>query len=190
MSKDLQHATNFIKAVEAFEGHIKNTPADVAGQLETNHYLAHGVYARELLIPAGCKLVGAIHRHSCINIISKGTITITTEEGERLVKAPCVVVSAPGTKRYGFAHTDTIWITVHHTEQIDPDLIEQEVIAKDFYELEHGSAPEFEPAGLNSTEERTLQMLLAKQTNGNVLPSPTGKGNEENEEKGKPCKGR
>ena len=173
--------TKFMYKLQDFEGKIKDTPNDIAGELETNHYLAHGVYARELHIPAGCRLTGKIHRHSCINLILAGEITVQSHEGERLIKAPAIVVSPPGTKRAGFAHKDTIWVTVHHTEQIDPDLIEQEVITESFYDLENGEAPKFEPAGLNQIEEQTLQLLLAKRGRVKVLPTILGNGDDESD---------
>ena len=160
----------FTGKLEAYEGRFKNTPDDISNALETNHYLAHRVYARELVIPKGARLTGKIHRHSCINIILEGTITVNTHEGERIIHGPNIVVSPPGTKRAGFAHTETRWVTVHHTDQIDPALIEDEVIAENFFALSE-PPPYHEPAGLTPIENATLELLLHKR-NSATLPTP------------------
>lgn len=102
------------------------------------HYFAHNVYAREITIPAGVLLTGQIHHQSQINIISKGDISIRTEEGVIRVKAPAVVVSPPGTKRIGYTHEETVWITVLGTELTTPEEVEQTLVASTYEEFEQG----------------------------------------------------
>lgn len=106
-------------------------------ELETKHYFAHGTYTRELFIPAGTVLTGKIHRHDCINIISKGKIIAVTDEGEYEIEAPHTFVSGPGVKKAGYAIEDTIWINVHPWDgPEDLELIEQEVIIPSYEALE------------------------------------------------------
>lgn len=107
-------------------------------EIEPVHYFAHGVYAREITIPAGTLLTGKIHRQSQINIISKGHISIRTEEGVIDVHAPATVVSPPGTKRIGYAHTETVWTTISGTEETDVDKLEHLLIAPTFEDYEQG----------------------------------------------------
>lgn len=71
------------------------------------------VYAREMTIPAGVMIVGKIHRHSHINIISKGTIAVSTEFGQKMFHSPYTFISEPGTKRAVLAVTETVWTTIH-----------------------------------------------------------------------------
>jgi hypothetical protein len=100
------------------------------------HYFAKGIYAREILIPKGTLLTGMIHRTEHLSIISKGDITIINENGERMrIRAPYTVVSQPGTKRLGYAHEDTVWTTIHGTEERDLDALEKQLIAPSFEEL-------------------------------------------------------
>ena len=101
-------------------------------ELQVTHHFSQGLYARELRIPKGMLLVGKIHRFENLNIISQGEISVYTEEGVRRVKAPCTIVSPPGTKRVGYAHEDTVWTTIHATEETDIEEIEKAVIADDF----------------------------------------------------------
>lgn len=105
-------------------------------ELEPVHHFAHGLYARELAIPAGTLLTGKIHRTEHLNIISKGRIIVWTEDGMREVAAPCTLVSRPGTKRVGYALEDTVWTTIHATEERDLVKLEAELIAPSFAALE------------------------------------------------------
>jgi len=45
-------------------------------------------------------------------------------------------VTAVGTKRIIYTHTDCTFVTVHPTDLKDTDQIEDELIAKDYKELE------------------------------------------------------
>ena len=99
------------------------------------HYFAPGMYGREMTINAGVTIVGKIHKHAHINIISKGTIRVETEFGSAIYKAPYTFISEPGTKRCVHAITETIWTTVHAVESTDLEEIEKEVIAEDFDQL-------------------------------------------------------
>lgn len=103
---------------------------------QLSHHFAGGVYARELLIPKGAVIVGKIHRHAHLNFLMKGDISVLTEHGIKRLKAPAVIASSPGIKRAGYAHEDTIWITVHATQETNLDLIEAQMICKSFDEFE------------------------------------------------------
>ena len=105
-------------------------------QIGTAHHFAKGLYAREIFIPKGTLLTGKIHKHEHLNIISKGEITVLTENGLKKIKAPFTMVSLPGTKRVGFAHEDTVWTTIHASNETDLGKLEQELIAKDFNDIE------------------------------------------------------
>jgi hypothetical protein len=97
--------------------------------LKVVNYFSHGVYARELHIPAGTLLTGEIHKLENLNILSQGEMDVLTEDGVKRVKAPFTIVSPPGTKRIAFAHTDCIWTTIHGTFEKDVDKIKQIFIA-------------------------------------------------------------
>ena len=88
------------------------------------HYFSPGICAREITIPAGATVVGKIHKYAQLNILSKGDISVLTEDGIRRVQAPFTVVSPPGTKRIAYAHTECVWTTILATEETDVDKIE------------------------------------------------------------------
>ena len=101
------------------------------------HHFAPGAYGREMTLPAGLVVVGKIHKHAHINVISKGRVQVFTEqEGVLELAAPCTFVSSPGTKRVVHVLEETVWTTVHVTDKTDLAEIEREVIATDFMEVE------------------------------------------------------
>ena len=96
------------------------------------------VYAREILLPKGSVVIGKIHRHQHLNIISKGKVTVFTEFGKKELAAPCTFVSEVGLKRAVYSHEDTIWTTIHLTGHMGEDnlsKIEDEVIAPSYGDL-------------------------------------------------------
>lgn len=95
------------------------------------HYFAKGVYAREMTMPAGSIVVGKIHKYSQINILSKGEISVLTEEGMKRVQAPFTLVAGPGVKRAMYAHTECVWTVFHGTDETDVETIESQFIAQD-----------------------------------------------------------
>lgn len=99
--------------------------SDIGKDLPLKHSFINGGYCREMNIPSGTLLVGKIHRHSCFNFVMKGRITVLSAEGVKEITAPASFVSGPGTKRVGYAHEDTIWATVHITDETDLDALEK-----------------------------------------------------------------
>lgn len=83
-----------------------------------NHF-APGLYARQMFIPKGTVLTGAVHKTEHLCIVS-GVINVTTdEEVIRIEGAQRIFVSKPGSRRAGFSIEDTWWTTVHATTETD-----------------------------------------------------------------------
>lgn len=102
------------------------------------HHFAPGLYARECFLVKGSVVVGKIHKHAHINTICQGRVRVSTEHDDEveIYEAPMTFVSKPGTKRAVYALEDTIWVTYHPTDETDLAAIEEQVIAKDYEELE------------------------------------------------------
>jgi hypothetical protein len=99
-------------------------------ELRYEHYFSHGVYARAMFIPAGTIVTGKIHKYTNLNVLLCGRLSVRTEKGIIQVKPPFVVVSPPGTKRIAYAHEDSIWLTIHGTEETDVEKIERKFVAQ------------------------------------------------------------
>lgn len=95
-------------------------------------------YAREILLRKGSLVIGKIHRHQHLNIISKGRVTVFTEFGKKELEGPCTFISEVGLKRAVYAHEDTIWTTIHLTEHAGEenlDKMENEIIAPNYQDI-------------------------------------------------------
>lgn len=116
-----------------FEKALSSQPGAVVGDNDgcpLKHSFAPGVYVREIFIPKGTVLTGKIHRHEHPNFLMKGEVIVVTEFGGREhLKAPMSMISKAGTKRAVYAIEDTVWITVHLTNETDLKKIEDEIIA-------------------------------------------------------------
>jgi hypothetical protein len=106
-------------------------------EMPLQHVFAPGCYARTIFIPAGTFVVGKIHKHQHINVLSQGDVSVFTEgAGVEHLRGPLTMSSAPGTKRALLAHTDVTWTTIHVTDLTDLDEIEDYVIAKTYEDYE------------------------------------------------------
>ena len=103
-----------------------------------DHKFCPGLYAREMIIPAGTTLTGKIHKHDHFIFLMMGEILVATEEGVIHLKAPQYFVSPAGVKRAARTLKDTVWVTVHSNIKNVTDLFELEKmnISKDYDEFD------------------------------------------------------
>ena len=106
------------------------------------HYKAPGMIGREMFIPKGSIIIGKIHKHAHLNIVSVGHVRVVTEAGQVEIVAPHTFTSEIGARRAVFALEDTIWTTLHlNPNDLDPDdaddweKLEAEIIAPDYKAL-------------------------------------------------------
>lgn len=74
---------------------------------------ADGIYAREMTLPAGTVITGAVHKTQHITIISKGRVHVLRPEGPQEFVAPAMFVSEPGVKNAVHVLEDAVWTTFH-----------------------------------------------------------------------------
>lgn len=103
--------------------------------MPVNHYHAEGVYVRELPIPRDTVLVGKLHKQSHVTLLTKGEVSILTENGIERLTAPCTFVSPVGTKRAIYAHEDSVLVTAHGSYEVDEEMLEAQLIASDNSDL-------------------------------------------------------
>jgi hypothetical protein len=109
------------------------------------HTFAPGNYGRGIRLPKGAIVVGKIHKHGHLNIVSRGLVTVVTEFGLTQIDArewPVMFTSEPGTKRALYVHEETCWTTIHPTDKTDLAEIERDIIAPDYSELDQFMARE------------------------------------------------
>lgn len=113
-----------ITAVKRLEEAILQTPQV---DLETQHCLSGGMYARTITIKAGTVLTGATHKTDHVNIVH-GDISVTTDAGVKRLTGYHVLPTKAGSKRAGYAHADTMWTTICKTELVCIEDIEDELV--------------------------------------------------------------
>lgn len=114
-----------IEQIRRFESAMLEMPQ---AEIPLEHTFAPGLYVRTITVPAGATLVGKVHATDHIFIISKGDMTLVSEEGRRRVQAPFQCIAKAGMKRVGFAHEETVCTNVHITSETDLALLEAELI--------------------------------------------------------------
>ena len=81
-----------------------------------------GMYTREILIKKDTILTGRVHMYDYVDIMLSGDITVVNNLGEHIrYKGANVLPGRAGTKRAGYAHDDTRWITVHNIDVSNGD---------------------------------------------------------------------
>lgn len=93
----------------------------------TTHHFAPGLYARALYIPKNVMLTGAVHKHDDIAVVAQGDISILSNDGWVRVRSPFLSIAKAGTKRLGYAHEDTVYITFHATDETDILKLDEEL---------------------------------------------------------------
>ena len=104
------------------------------GELE--HQFINGLYVRKVRLPKGMVCTSKIHAKRHPFFLLEGRIRILSEEGVVEIQAPYQGITEAGTKRLVYVLEDVIWYTIHATDKTTPEEVEEEVIAKDFSEIE------------------------------------------------------
>ena len=126
------------ETILAFQAELGNLATFQPRECPLKHTFAPCMYAREIFLPADTFIVGKIHKHAHLNIVTKGRCTVVTEFGRKEIDAtngPVTFTSDAGAKRALYCHEDTIWTTVHLTNSTDLAEIEREIIAPTYEEL-------------------------------------------------------
>lgn len=75
--------------------------------------LERGFYRREVHIPAGHFIVGAVHTQESYAILLQGEITVIDEDGERVLKGPMTFTQPANRQKIGYCNEDAIWLDIH-----------------------------------------------------------------------------
>lgn len=93
------------------------------------HLFAPGVYIREIWMPAGSIVIGKIHKTEHFNIVQKGRVSVFSPNCAReVIEGPVTFLSASGIQKVLYIHEDTVWSTVHVTEDRDLERLEAALI--------------------------------------------------------------
>ncbi len=139
--KKRKEKAEFREGIMKVEENIKNSSIGLVGkELEKvnplKHSFADGCYIREIFNPKGELIVTKIHKITHPFFLMQGDMSILTENGVKRIKAPYHGITPAGTKRIIYTHEDCVFVTVHVTKETDLAKIEEEVIAKNFDDVD------------------------------------------------------
>lgn len=129
IARDLAGETTLREKIDRFVDRMKHMELV---EVPVDHIYGAGIYARRITVKKGTALEGEIHLTEHMNIIVSGDIDVATEYGVERIIGHRILVSKPGTKRVGFAREDTVWITLHATEEKDLDKLKATLIANGY----------------------------------------------------------
>jgi hypothetical protein len=80
----------------------------------TEHTFMPGIYERKITIPAWTILTGAEHKTPYRVRLEKGTIAVNTDNGVKVLTAPCEFPASAGMQRAGRVFEDeVVWVDVY-----------------------------------------------------------------------------
>lgn len=91
-----------------------------------DHHFGGGVYIKRTFIPVGVKLTQHSHKYDHLSVLAQGTVVVSINGRGRSVVAPAIVTIEAGKKHDVMAITDAVWLCIHATDEIDPNVIDQQ----------------------------------------------------------------
>ena len=94
----------------------------------TRHHFSDGMYAREMVMPAGSIVVGATHKSKHLYSVVSGECEVSSVHEREKITAPYLGETIPGTKRVIYSETGCTWIAFYPTHLTDIDELEAAII--------------------------------------------------------------
>lgn len=91
------------------------------------HHFGPDIYMRQMDATEGTLVISRMHSTEHFNILLKGAVSLITEDGIKTLYAPLIMKSLPGTKRIGYFHEDSSWLTIHPTKETDVSKLEEDL---------------------------------------------------------------
>jgi hypothetical protein len=92
--------------VDRLHAHVETLPQV---DCPVRHFFAPGMFAREITIPAGVVLIGAVHKTENLAVLSKGRLLLATPAGPVEISAPYTLTVMPGDKNSATALEEAVW---------------------------------------------------------------------------------
>jgi quercetin dioxygenase-like cupin family protein len=128
-SHEVQETRATRENVEALQSAMIELPQ--APGMDTTHFFGGGMYCRRIVIPAGRIIVSKVHSTEHMFIGCVGELMVAGQGENYTLRPGDVVVSPVGTKRVVFSVTDVVVMTVHKTDKMSVDDLEEELMSDD-----------------------------------------------------------
>lgn len=101
-------------------------------EMPLTHRFSPGIYMREIFMPAGARVVGAVHKTKHFNVILCGRAKVYMDGKVHEVIAPCVIESEAGVQKILKIEEDMRWMTIHANPSEERDIAVLENSLADF----------------------------------------------------------
>ncbi len=125
------------------------------------HSFSGGVYTREIHLPKGHVVIGAIHKFENMVYVLKGKLLVADEFGINMIEAPAQFSSRPGVKRVAYILEDTVWVDIHHTDKTTVEEAEKELFTDSYDDLENDYLNMINAMGFSESEVRQISENIA-----------------------------
>jgi hypothetical protein len=100
-------------------------------ELKVVHHFSDGCYARELHIPKGVALAGALHKTNHHWVLSKGKVMAKTGNVSAIYEAPYHGHTRVGDKRIILGMENSVFTTFHVTDLTDVEEIGRKILGEE-----------------------------------------------------------
>lgn len=98
--------------------------------LKIQHHFSDGVYARQMVLPAGHFAVTHGHEYDHLSILASGAVSIVVDGVECSYRAPAVITILAGQHHRIEAQEDAVWFCIHATSETDPQRLDEVLIRR------------------------------------------------------------
>jgi quercetin dioxygenase-like cupin family protein len=93
------------------------------------HHFGHGIYMREVFMPAGTYIMGHAHRREHMNIMLKGKMAVLVNGEAKVIEGPYIFTGQPG-RKFAYIIEDTVFVNAYATDETDVDKLEEMFVDK------------------------------------------------------------
>lgn len=122
--------TEFEKAVDSHSESLGDNSKNGLNPLR--HFFTDGQYVREITLMPDLILTTKLHNRNHPFFLLRGDMTIVTDRGQERIQAPHFGITAAGTKRIIYTHTECVFFTVHATDKLTVEDVDLEILAEDY----------------------------------------------------------
>lgn len=92
------------------------------------HHFAAGVYAKQMILPAGHYAVKHTHDYDHMSILAKGAVVVVVGDDAEVYAAPACIHIKAGEQHTIEAIEDAVWFCIHATDETDPGKVDEVLI--------------------------------------------------------------
>ena len=94
------------------------------------HHFSDGLYAKQMVIPAGYEGGQHAHNYSHLSILAKGRVLVVTDDWQKEFIAPACIEIKAGIHHKIVSLEDATWFCIHATDETDASKVDEVLIQR------------------------------------------------------------